>query len=301
MKIQENPFLSIIVPVYNDSERLDLCLKALSAQSYPQKYFEILIIDNGSDDDVEAVVKKYNVTLIKEKQPGSYRARNCGIKHSKGDIIGFTDSDCIPSLDWLEIAAQHFHKNRTSSVLSGKINVIWNDNKKNISLALYDQMYHFNQERFSKKKNFAATANLFCRREVFESVGFFNEEFYSFGDVEFGERVKVKGLRIDYNEKLHVNHPQIKNYKALWERSRRLAGGGKKLRAQKGHGRHFEIFYILVLIMGTPLIIINRYMYKGIPTFSQRIFFAWISLIVHLSRCLELIRLLLIKKEPERK
>ncbi len=295
------PFVSIIIPVYNDARRLDLCLEALGIQSYPQKYYEVLIIDNGSEDDVDAIVRKHNVNLIKEKQAGSYRARNCGIRHSKGEIIGFTDSDCLPASDWVEIAVQHFQENRNSLLLSGKINVTRDDNKKKISLALYDQIYHFNQENFSKHKNFAATANLFCRREVFEMVGLFNERFYSFGDVEFGQRIKAKGLRIDYNRHLIVNHPQINSYKALWERSRRLAGGGSQLRKQKGYGKTFEMLYILFSIIGTPFIISNRFMYKGISSFRERVFFSWISLIVHVSKSLELIRLLLIKKKAERK
>src|SRR5262245_10159476 len=56
---RELPFVSVIVPVYNDARRLRLCLEALARQTYPAAAFEILVIDNDSDDDVAAVCSPY--------------------------------------------------------------------------------------------------------------------------------------------------------------------------------------------------------------------------------------------------
>lgn len=298
---QNSLFISIIVPVYNDSTRLNRCLSALKSQSYPPHLFEVIVVDNGSRDDVKTVVKKYNYRLIHEEYPGSYAARNTGIRYSKGDIIGFTDSDCIPDKKWIEIAAQYFKRNQDCSSLCGRINLINNNNQnKKLALLFYDQIYHFNQQNFSKNKNFAATANFFCKRAVFDIAGLFDITFYSFGDVEFGERIKSKGFTIDYYEQLEVKHPQIKNYRALWKRSKRLAGGGRQLRKKKGYDNFDELNYILLSIIGTPFIMLCRLLYDDIPSFRQRILFAWASLIVHISKCHELISLIIKQKEPER-
>lgn len=104
--LMNNPpklFVSVIIPVLNDSERLKLCLEALEHQTYPKKLYEVIVVDNGSDQSIGSVVSKFTqATATAESHPGSYVARNKGILIAQGDIIAFTDADCIPALDWIE-------------------------------------------------------------------------------------------------------------------------------------------------------------------------------------------------------
>ncbi len=93
------PFVSVIIPVYNDAGRLRICLAALHKQTYDSDRYEIIVIDNGSDpspvmDNLK--VEFDNVVYDQELTPGSYAARNKGITIAKGDVIAFTDADCIP-------------------------------------------------------------------------------------------------------------------------------------------------------------------------------------------------------------
>lgn len=85
-------FVSVIIPHYNDQERLSLCLDALEQQSYPLKEFEIIVIDNGSSSELCFIRNLFpQVIFDKEEKPGSYAARNKGINLSKGNILAFLE------------------------------------------------------------------------------------------------------------------------------------------------------------------------------------------------------------------
>jgi len=100
------PFISVIIPTYHDWERLKLCLAALREQTYPQDRFEVLVVNNDPQDPVPEMELPNNFQVLSESKPGSYAARNKGISVAKGEILAFTDSDCIPYEDWLEKAVE---------------------------------------------------------------------------------------------------------------------------------------------------------------------------------------------------
>ena len=90
------PLLSIIVPVYNSKQNLNRCLESIRKQTYQN--FEVLIINDGSSDGSEEICKKFELQdsrfrLISQNNRGSAAARNTGLKNSKGELIGFVDSD----------------------------------------------------------------------------------------------------------------------------------------------------------------------------------------------------------------
>lgn len=94
--------VSIIITVYNRSQILANTLAALTHQTYPKHLIEVIVVDDGSSDDVISVIQKYehvlNVYVIRQKDDG-YRlaaARNLGIKCSTGEAIAFMDADILP-------------------------------------------------------------------------------------------------------------------------------------------------------------------------------------------------------------
>src|SRR3712207_160037 len=96
------PYVTVIVPVYNDAGRVGSCLAALEAQTYPRQRYEVIVVDNGSTDATPAVVQSFRVRLLFERQVrSSYAARNAGLAEAKGVIIALTDSDCTPTPGWL--------------------------------------------------------------------------------------------------------------------------------------------------------------------------------------------------------
>ena len=74
------PFVSVIIPVYNDPIRLQTCLQALEDQTYPKSSYEVIVVDNGSDESIEPIVAEFSQAKATYKaQPGSYAASNKGI------------------------------------------------------------------------------------------------------------------------------------------------------------------------------------------------------------------------------
>ena len=97
------PRVSVIVPVLDGASCIDRCLEALLAQTYPSHRVELIVVDNGSRDATPDRVRTHPVTLLVERSVRSpYAARNAGIQRASGEVIAFTDADCVPAKDWLE-------------------------------------------------------------------------------------------------------------------------------------------------------------------------------------------------------
>ncbi|MBN1561286.1 glycosyltransferase [candidate division KSB1 bacterium] len=116
-KSQIEPFASIIVAVYNGGASVLNCLDALSAQDYPRTKYEIIVVDDQSTDGtLERLVKfaeKQPILLLQNSQRGKYRstkksALELGISRARGDIMLFTDADCLPGKTWLKAMVEYF-------------------------------------------------------------------------------------------------------------------------------------------------------------------------------------------------
>lgn len=228
MADSSSPLVSVIIPVYNDAERLALCLAALARQTYPRSCTEIIVIDNGSDDleSVAAVVQPYdNVTLTVEPTPGSYAARNRGLRLVQGEIIAFTDADCIPASDWLERGIAALKSTPNCGQVVGKVSLFFADPQHPTAVELYESLTAFPQERLLRDFHGGATANVFTWRRVMDRVGLFNTRLKSNGDLEWGERVFQAGYDQVYAAEVQVSHPTRRSFKDLYKRTVRLAGG----------------------------------------------------------------------------
>jgi hypothetical protein len=95
--------VSVVVPMYNDSRTIDLCLASVSTQTHPAH--EIIVVDDASTDDSAARAARHACTLVRADQNGGPgAARNLGVRHAKGDVIFFIDADMIMYPDAIENA-----------------------------------------------------------------------------------------------------------------------------------------------------------------------------------------------------
>ncbi|NCD72397.1 glycosyltransferase [Mucilaginibacter agri] len=226
-------FVSIVIPTYNDWAGLSKCLKALSMQSYPSGSFEIIVANNNPSNPAPLNYRlPDNCQIITESKPGSYAARNSAIKKAKGEIIGFTDSDCIPDKDWITNAVASFNHNPDLWRVAGHIELFYK--KPELSnVELYEKIFAFNQDLYVKKDSSAVTANLFTYKSAFEKVGLFNDELMSGGDYEWSVRAKNGDLSIKYFDNVTVLHPARYEFAELERKARRVGGGQAKFAAGK--------------------------------------------------------------------
>src|SRR5262245_61414849 len=101
--------VSVVVPTYRRAANLPRLVAALEAQTLPADRFEVVLVDNGSDDDTPAVLAElaastrlHLVPLRIDVNEGPARARNAGWRASSAPLVAFTDDDCVPRPDWLE-------------------------------------------------------------------------------------------------------------------------------------------------------------------------------------------------------
>ena len=98
--------ISVVVPVRDMGDSLGACLTALTRQSVVPH--EILVVDNGSQDNTAEVIRSFPVTYLFEQRPGAAAARNCGIRAATGEVVAFTDADCVAAQSWVGALAAPF-------------------------------------------------------------------------------------------------------------------------------------------------------------------------------------------------
>ncbi len=114
--------VSIIIPVRNGAATIARCLEAALASRYER--FEVIVVNDGSDDRSAEIIKTFPCTLVQLPKPsGVSRARNIGACHSHGDILFFTDADCLLNEDTLAIAVASLTAAGRDVVLGGTYTV----------------------------------------------------------------------------------------------------------------------------------------------------------------------------------
>jgi glycosyltransferase AglE len=232
--------ISIIIPIYNTSDNLNLLIESLINQNYPEKFYEIIAVDNNSTDGSDEIIKTYpQVKLLYEKErQSSYAARNLGILHSKYDIMAFIDSDCIASENWLQEAIHTF--NAFDADLVGG-NVVFRYSMRKSSFEILDSITHMQIEHNITKQGIAKTANLFVKRGVFDKIGLFNTKLKSGGDVEWTWKAVKKNYKLTYSQKAIVYHP-ARNAKELLRKQFRIGQGQIAVWKNKGYP-FYSIFF----------------------------------------------------------
>jgi glycosyltransferase involved in cell wall biosynthesis len=121
--------ISVVIPSFNEAERIEQCLISLSRQSIPRDEYEIIVVDGGSKDRTREIAEKYADYVFIQTSPKVGGARNDGALHAKGEIIATTDADTILPPDWLKQIQKGF-KNKDVVMLYGPVSTDRSDTKK---------------------------------------------------------------------------------------------------------------------------------------------------------------------------
>ena len=227
-------FVSVIIPVLNSSLHLRHCLEALARQSYPEHSYEIIVIDNGSTENIEAVTSPFPlVRTVHEPQTGSYNARNTGFSAAKGEIIAFTDADCIPAENWIEEGVKALKSIPNCGLVAGDIQFSFrNPNCPNV-IELCDSVMHLQQKYYLRDSHFGVTANMFTFKRIIEAVGCFDSTLKSGGDQEWGQRVFKAGYQQVYADQAKIQHPARYSFREFYTKVTRTARGNAVLRTRQ--------------------------------------------------------------------
>lgn len=185
--------VSVLMCVKNVEKYIGNCVKSILNQTF--KDFEIVIVDDDSNDKTESIIENFKEKRIRyfknEKWLGITKSRNRSLECANGEYIFFTDGDCVVSQDWIEQGLQ-FLKHSDCAGVEGQIYYVSEKYEPNFS----DHNYQRGRGKF-------ATGNIAYKRSIVEGVGGFDERYSYFEDRDLGFRVMRSG-KIEFNPNMVV-------------------------------------------------------------------------------------------------
>lgn len=193
--------VSIIVPAYNAVGTIGECLEACLNQTHQD--IEVIVVDDSSTDNTPALINACPVTYVRQNKKGPAAARNLGAHHATGEIIAFTDSDCVPDPSWIEELLKGF---REGVVAVGGTYGIRNDSSF-LARLIHEEIV-LRHEQFSEEVDFLGSFNVAFRKEAFDAVGGFDESFLraSGEDNDLAYRLQDEGGTLHFASAARVAH-----------------------------------------------------------------------------------------------
>ena len=206
--------ISVVIATYNRKDLLLGCLAAVTRSDYPD--YEVIVADDGSTDGSIAAARarfpqvRY---LTHPTNSGEPAARNRGVRVAVGDVVAFTDDDCVPPRDWLQRHAHHYDDPRIAAAggpqvcPSPNFYELFDAAQWTIRFDALDTI-----DGISDYGEHLLTGNMSVRREVFARVGRFDEQFRSGCDSDFIRRVSRAGYRFVRDPALQVDHLKVHDF-----------------------------------------------------------------------------------------
>ncbi len=181
MKTNKLPFVSVVIPAYNEEKFIQEVIKALKNQDYPKDRYEIIVVDNGSTDRTSETAQKAGARVVFEPNKGVQNARQAGFEAAKGEFIASTDSDDNPPPDWLSKMSKKLSSDPSLAAFGG-----WFNHKKgprftkfvmnNLSgpfIALYQKVSF---KPFLVGQNFIIRKSAFVKTDGFKNIPAYCED-----------------------------------------------------------------------------------------------------------------------------
>ena len=207
--------VSIVVPVYNGQDTIDSCVKSLLETDYPQDQFEIIVVNNNSNDKTLEILEAYkkDISIIHENRRGPSAARNAGILNARGKYIAFTDADCIVDKQWLANIIKPLQRKKIG-IVGGKTSTVPGSNH----IEQFCEKLHDHSKSLKRKRPRAVSLNWASRKEVLQEQGMFDEDFIRAQDTELSFRISQAGYKFEYAPKAIVYHKEASTYKQLFHK-----------------------------------------------------------------------------------
>lgn len=213
---QSRPQFAVIIPHFNDHDRLRRCLSALMRND--TRGCEIVVVDNQSDVPLDDLQDRFpDVRFVVEPTKGAAAARNRGVVETTAPYLFFLDADCVPKPNWLTTAR---NLAMPSSVIGGRIDVFDEGTGPRTGAQAFETVFAFDQRSYIEEKGFSVTANLLTSRAVFQDVGPMTVGVSE--DLDWCHRATAKGYHLLYSDDLIVEHPSRSDWPALRKKWRRL-------------------------------------------------------------------------------
>jgi glycosyltransferase involved in cell wall biosynthesis len=208
------PNVSVIVPVYNAQETIRECISSLLELNYPKGSLELIFVNNASTDKTPEILKQYcnHIRTLHEVKKGPAAARNKGVLNARGEVIAFTDSDCVVDRDWLLNLIPSLEDPRVG-IVGGAILARRPCNKiERFGEDIHDHETAINVNRLP----YVITMNWASRLSVLKELNLFDESFTRCEDVDLSYRILQSGYRLAFKPQAIIYHKNENTYKGLF-------------------------------------------------------------------------------------
>ncbi len=198
--------ISVIIPAYNAAKTIRGCLDSLMHQDYGDPY-AVIVVDDGSTDETPRIVSEYrNIVLLRQSNAGPAAARNKGVLAAQGDIVLFTDADCVPDRNWISEMAGTLQENQDVVGVKG----VYKTRQREWVARFVQYEYEDKYDRMKKQRyiDFIDTYSAGFRKEVFLKMGGYDTAFplACAEDVELSFRLSAEGYRMVFNPNARTYH-----------------------------------------------------------------------------------------------
>lgn len=233
------PFITVVMPIRNESRFVRDTLLQLVAQDYPSDRYEIIVCDGMSDDGTQTIVVEMSrqypqIRLVNNPGKLSSAGRNIGFKSGKGDYFLVVDGHCyIPTTELFENIAACFEKSgadclgRPQPLDPPNLSVF----QQAVALARGSRLGHGGDSLiYGDYEGFASPVSngAIYKRTVFEKVGYVDETFDAAEDVEFNYRVEKAGFKCYTSPKLTIRYYPRDNLRGLFRQMTRYGRGRRR-------------------------------------------------------------------------
>lgn len=231
------PSVSVVVAAYDVAGVIGDCVRSLTDLTYPQNRREIIVVDNHSNDETAAVVRAFgpDVVLVSEARRGAAAARNRGIAEAKGEVVAFTDADCVVDRDWLTELVTGL-RDPAVGIAGGRIRAL----RPCTRIAALGEDIHDHARAMQSTPPYAITMNWASPKRVIDEVGRFDESFLRCQDVDLAFRIVQAGYRLAYVDRAVVSHRNRATLRALF-REAHLHGRGA-VAVRRAHAAYLAQF-----------------------------------------------------------
>jgi cellulose synthase/poly-beta-1,6-N-acetylglucosamine synthase-like glycosyltransferase len=226
------PFVSVVIPHYNDRDALSICIASLQRQTWPAESMEIIVADNNSVCGIDTVIAAApGCRVVHAPIQGAGPARNAGAAVARGEILAFIDSDCDPRPDWVENGVRALAK---YDFAGGQVVTAARDPQRPTPVEAWEVVFGFDFERYILSEGYTGSGNMWVWRKIFDAVGGFRAGVAE--DMDWSFRARAAGFRLGYEPGAVVSHLARSDWPDLLKRWRRVLAEHYLLTREKPFG-----------------------------------------------------------------
>lgn len=255
-ELQGAPLVSVVIPTYNEQDRIRNCLTSIFAQRTSHN-FEVIVVDSSRDDTPEIVRQEFpQVKLIhRDQQTFAAEARNIGIEHASGTIVAFIDADCIADIQWINAIAKFEDSDHVA--VGGAISL--NSPATVVGAALFGvEFSEYGPGSPSRDIRWLPSCNLAVKRSTLQQHGVFPTHMQASEDMVFTRQLmKRSGKALRFDPHMRIKHSNQNNLTQLRNKMSTLGHWSGRSRATGLIPGGFLLRYPLAI----PLLVPYRLIY----------------------------------------